>query len=193
MPYIVISTLNEMPPADAVPTPPEEALVNFYVALGGTTSAWQLVEFDLAQIFQATLASPHFRAAAAVFHAVVNARTRIDMIDAAFAERFAGEDIAVRWKKLSERTARMAQRRNKTAHWTMYFDLAETRLRKMLFLGPAVSNPKIEIVELKRTNQVHYDTDLADLTAEIQALHSELIMFSFEINGAPLDSSKSSQ
>ena len=130
--------------ANAPPDRPPEVnrleLGSVLASIGAATSTWQMVEFGLYQIYEYLLAPSQKRVAAAIFYAVVAFQGRLNMVDAAMAERFPDNPLLEGWQKLSKKISRRSQKRNTMAHNVLYFEPAQKEGRR-LYLAPPLSRP----------------------------------------------------
>lgn len=109
----------------------------FYEALGRAISQWAMVEDAIYHTFRTIIDPGDWVGAAAAFHAVINANTKLDMIDAAIS---VSKKHAARhddWITLHNKIRKRSSRRAKLAHWTVIQNSAEaTDGGALIYLEP---------------------------------------------------------
>jgi hypothetical protein len=140
--YLVMCTVEELPdPATGtMPEPAPEVTGDFYVRLGMTIAAWQLVESTLVWIYSAAVGSKNRDAVAASFHTPTSFRTRVDMTNEAVLRADLSDTLKAEWAALYKRLIKKGKRRNAIAHSIVMFD-PKRRPQSQLFLSPNVNDP----------------------------------------------------
>lgn len=96
--------------------PTEEHIQEFLETFAKAVLHWGYVEMQLFLIFSVLVGARNSEVASAVYHSVVNFRTRLTMIDSAAEVALQGNSLLEEWKRLSSTTNKRAQKRNSLAH-----------------------------------------------------------------------------
>jgi hypothetical protein len=102
----------------------QEHAGEFFETYGRTMLAWQDVEMNLFFIFNTLIRSPDYNVASAMYRAVTNLNTKLDMITEAVKAAFANNELSSEWVKLRKRIEDRARKRNLLAHYTILGDLS---------------------------------------------------------------------
>jgi hypothetical protein len=81
--------------------------------------SWQAVEFCLLQLFLAVIRAHDLQIASAVYHAVTNTNTRLEMITEGLKLALPETAIQKEWTKLRKKIGNNTAKRNFLAHYTV--------------------------------------------------------------------------
>jgi hypothetical protein len=91
----------------------------FLEAYGRAMLSWQCVEFHLLLTFLTLIRARDQNVASAVYHAVANLNTRVEMISEAFKVAMPETVLLPEWYKLRKKIGEHAAKRNLLAHYTV--------------------------------------------------------------------------
>lgn len=186
-------------PWDPPAPPPVGALTrdSVFLEVGRALSAWEAVEGNLAYIF-ATLVAPRGSQLAALraYGSVLTGRGRVEMILAAAAALFFGQEEAKEYaalRNLLEEAAGFAGRRNEIAHGIVgRYDvgrLVSRRATPSYVLGPPQYATKKTTLKPRRSRAevVHHAPRYAYSDAQLDALRRQFARLELQAVGVWID------
>ncbi len=112
---------------------PRELTEQMFATVGRAITQWSFVENELCKLFAVCIGCARLTRIAeteaieqrwtgmALFYAIENWRTKLQLVDAALEAHVVGtpvqQDLIAEWEKLSEKANKLARKRNKLAHW----------------------------------------------------------------------------
>ena len=97
----------------------DEHTNQFLETYGRAMLSWQAVEFRLLLLFLAIIRAHDQHIASAVYHAVTNINTRIEMIAEGLKVALPESALQQEWTQLRKKIGRHAAKRNLLAHYTV--------------------------------------------------------------------------
>lgn len=135
-----VKTEDLPPPAGPFPEPDADEQMAFFVRLGMTIAAWQLVESSLVIIYVRAIRTGNWNGASAAFHVPSGFKNRLDMANEAMQRSGLNSEWLDRWDKLYKRLSDKSKRRNELAHGMVLFN-PKRRHKDRLFVSPNVMDP----------------------------------------------------
>lgn len=113
---------------------PSELTDQMFAAVGRAITQWSFVEYEVSKLLALSVGGGFaitdngggiriigHLTAISIFYSVENWRSKLQMVDAAFAPYVRGspsaDDLITDWRKLSDKANDLARKRNKLAHW----------------------------------------------------------------------------
>jgi len=157
--------------------PKKSQIKTFYAAMGRTIGAWQIVEYELYEIYRACTRANRPGAEAAAFYSVPAFRAKLNMASAAVEFACLGhEALWKEWTTLRNRTDKKADRRNEIAHGAVWTKFHEPRRDRKIYIGPNMMDIRQDIrrkpgqdaepLTLKRLRG--YEKDFRDLADSLR-------------------------
>jgi hypothetical protein len=97
----------------------EQHAKEFFETYGRAMLAWQYVEDSLFLIFSTLVRGRDHHIVSAVYHAIVNLNSKLDMITEAMQVAFPETPLFLEWEKLEKAIRSHARNRNILAHFTL--------------------------------------------------------------------------
>lgn len=161
----------------------EEERLYFFSDLGKALDEWARVESHLCSVFMVCLRAPHQRAAAA-FYAVVNFRSKLEMVDAVAKLAVSDSATIAEWKDLYTKIGKKSQSRNQLVHHEVLED-GNANPGRRFTLRPAILNPHspsvFENVGLHISELRIRQTEFRQLADKVRQFYSDL----FHLLGPP--------
>lgn len=115
----------------------------FFAALGEAISQWAWVEYHLFHVYVRLVRPELFKATSASFHAVVNFRSKLAMVDAAASFALTKEEDIVEWTTLKNKLGRLVKLRNAMAHMPVY-TAPQLPSDKSVHLAPSILDFRVD-------------------------------------------------
>jgi hypothetical protein len=141
----------------------DEHTKQFLEAYGQAMLSWQAVEFRLVLLFLTIIRAHDQYVASAVYHAVTNANTRIEMITEALKVALPDASLRQEWTKLRKKIGQHTAKRNLLAHYSVIEHFPQH--------GPATLRLARSIFDTR--DKEHQEIDLRKL-AEYEPLFRQL-------------------
>lgn len=109
----------------------------FFAALGEAISQWAWVEYHLFHVYVRLVRPELFKATSASFHAVINFKSKLAMVDAAASFALTKEEDIAEWTTLNNKLGRLVKLRNAMAHMPVY-TAPQLPSDKSIHLGPSI-------------------------------------------------------
>lgn len=153
----------------------EEAFLKFAVVHSTALVYWSHVEARLFIIFGRLLRSRSRKAMSAVYHSVINVKTRLEMIDAAAKVTMHDAALLSDWGRLLDRIRERSSRRNDLAHFMLVQSrdgTPTTVLRSSIFDSRAGKEREYSIKQIKEISDsfVALKDDLDGFLKKLRAL-----------------------
>ena len=157
----------------------------FFEELGRTISRWALVEWSLCHIFCHSLGlTLESYSAPAAFFAVINFRSKLDMVHAALRIQIADAEMLAEWTTLHKRLMTLSKARNKLAHGMVLLPVGGKPV-----LAGHIGDPHTHPKSSKSSIFSGLSTkDFSKLQSEFSSLQTDLDAFRTKIQPPPSQS-----
>jgi hypothetical protein len=145
-------------------------------SVGDAMTAWSMVEDALLLIFSTALQASGYGISAAVFIAVENFRSKLEVVNATVSVRLGTSQLMRIWKKRLDETKNLSRRRNQIAHGRVLVLQTDKSKPRAVLMGVRLFGPMID----KRTTRLtlssveSFITECGALSTRLHELNRKL-------------------